>query len=63
MAKFNDPIGGIWRNSAGEILSPKDPELLDRYLKVEEAWRRYRINKDRTMLVELGIFAEKKPGT
>ena len=59
MSKFTEPIGGIWRDKEGRILEPKDPELLDRYLKVEEAWKRYWATRDRTMLVELGIFAEK----
>ena len=58
MNKFTEPIGGIWRDKEGRILEPKDPELLDRYLKAEEAWRRYYANGDRTQLVELGIFLE-----
>ena len=59
MSKYTEPIGGIWRDKHGRILEPKDPELLARYLKVEEAWERYNANGDRTQLVELGIFAKK----
>ena len=59
MSKFTEPIGGIWRDKHGRILEPKDPELLDRYLKAEEAWKRYFNEGDRTQLVELGIFAKK----
>ena len=62
MSKFTNPIGGIWRDKEGRTIEPKDPELLDRYLKAEEAWKQYYQHGDRTQLVELGIFA-KKPTT
>ena len=62
MSKFTDPIGGIWRDKDGRIIEPKDPELLDRYLKVEKAWERFYKHGDRTQLVELGIFAKKRKG-
>ena len=59
MHKFTEPIGGIWRDKHGRILEPKDPELLTRYLKMSEAWKRYYQHGDLTQLVELGIFAKK----